>query len=811
MSASSRKPLLILLALVAAAPGCSREAAEDAHTTIRLVDLFKPENVSGAPTTARDLPKTEWRFDGAAQVPAPKEFAETRGVQAGANVQGLIIRDGHLTGRTTSDAPVLRIARTRDLESRDQFYAFEVRMRVSAGTNITIGLRGQAPLNLTDEAERLRGPLGNFSSPIVAGPEWRTYTLTSPAPVSMARAQQIVIRPTDAANATFEIESLRVITRTEHLASTPSGVGWQGMSDVFRESLVSRSPETLKFDLQLPERAWLDLAVGTIDDLPATFRVSVAGDGSSGERVLLDHTVTTPFRWERQPIDLGAFGGRRVQLSFSVVADAPGIPGFWGTPVIRTRSTAASTATPRGVILIQADTLRPDHLGLYGHKRDTAPFLSRLASSSAVFQNTYAQAGWTKVSTPSIMTSLYPSTHGVATIDDRLPASATTIAEVYHAAGYATLSLSSVVFTGQYTNLHQGFEELHELTSVADSGGPFSSKTSREYVDRASDWIERHRDTPFFVYLHVFDPHSPYEPRRPYAAMWADRSKREEHIKQREALRKVIANPFFKGRGMATREEMLKAGIDPAAYIAYDKDWYDSSIRGLDAELERFFERLRMSGLDENVAVVFLSDHGEEFHDHGRMWHGQSAYGEMVRVPLIVHWPGHITPRRLDEPVELIDVMPTLLDISGLASPDGIQGQSLMPLFEANGGNTPGTVAAANGWRHRPVIIEKRPEGERGFPNASEAFAIIDGQWKLIHNTVREPGRPEFELFDVAHDPFDQKNLADQHPDVVQRLAKAVEGFRSMAAAARLKPDSEATGNMTPEQLQRLRSLGYIR
>ena len=122
----------------------------------------------------------------------------------------------------------------------------------------------------------------------------------------------------------------------------------------------------------------------------------------------------------------------------------------------------------------------------------------------------------------------------------------------------------------------------------------------------------------------------------------------------------------------------------------------------------------------------------------------------------------------------------------------------------------PATIAA-NGWRRRPVIIEKRPEGERDFPNASEAVAIIDGQWKLIHNTIREPGRPEFELFDVARDPFDQNNVADQHPDVVQRLAKAVEGFRSMATAARLKPDSEATGNMTPEQLQRLRSLGYIR
>jgi arylsulfatase A-like enzyme len=810
-----KRSLLVLgLMATAAVPACNREAPEAGHGTIRLVDLFKPEVVSGgAPKSERELPRTEWRFDGPAPTPAPKEFADTRGVQAGPNVQGLAIREGRLTGKASGDVPVLRIARTRDLDSRDQFHSIEIRMRASAGSNLTATVRGPAALNLNDEVGRIRGPLGNFSTPIIAGQEFRTYTLTSPAPVNMSRAHQVLIRPTDAAGATFDIESIRIITRTEHLASMPSGVGWQGMSEVYRESLVSRSPETMKFDVPVPKNGWLDLAVGTVDDHPATFRVAVSGGGSgSGERVLLEHTVTTPYRWERQPVDLGEFGGRTVQLSLAVVGDANGIPGFWGTPVIRTRTTAANEA-PQGVILIQADTLRPDHLGLYGHKRDTAPFLSRLASEGAVFEHTYAQAGWTKVSTPSIMTSLYPTTHGVATINDRLPAGATTIAEVYRAAGYATLSLSSVLFSGQNTNLHQGFEELHELTSVADSAGPYTSKTAREYVDRASDWIERHRDEPFFIYLHVFDPHSPYEPRRPYDALWADQSKREEHIKQRESLRKVVKNQFMASRGMATREEMQQAGVDPAAYLAHDKDWYDSSIRGLDTELARLFERLRAAGLQDKTAIVFLADHGEEFQDHGRMWHGQSVYGEMMRVPLVIRWPGRLSARRVNDPVQLIDVMPTLLDISRLTHPEGLQGQSLMPLLTASSAGGAGTVSAADsGWRNRPVIMEKIPDGTaEEFPATIAATAIIDGQWKLIHNKAGAPDRPEYELFDVANDPLDQKNVADQNPEVVKRLAKAIEGFRTMAAAARLKPDAEATDKMTPEQLQRLRSLGYIK
>src|SRR6185503_5311688 len=146
-------------------------------------------------------------------------------------------------------------------------------------------------------------------------------------------------------------------------------------------------------------------------------------------------------------------------------------------------------------------------------------------------------------------------------------------------------------------------------------------------------------DTPFFVFLHLNDPHAPYEPRPPFNTMWADPARRDEHVRQRESLRKTIKDSSMAARGMATREEMLAAGIDPAAYIAYDLAWYDGSIRGLDTELGRLLERLRGLGIDRDVAIAFLSDHGEEFHEHGRMWHEHSAYGEMLHVPLIIRWP----------------------------------------------------------------------------------------------------------------------------------------------------------------------------
>jgi arylsulfatase A-like enzyme len=258
-------------------------------------------------------------------------------------------------------------------------------------------------------------------------------------------------------------------------------------------------------------------------------------------------------------------------------------------------------------------------------------------------------------------------------------------------------------------------------------------------------------------------------------------------------------------RGMATPEELKQAGIDAASYIRYSKDWYDGSIRGMDRELSRLVERLRDLRLAERSLIAFYADHGEEFHDHGRMWHGQGVYGEMVRVPLILWGPGRV-PKGIEvqEPVQLVDMMPTLLDLSGIAAPKEAQGLSLRPLLVGPG-------AKAQPWPRRPVYAEKQPMGATHFPNASEAYTIIEGDWKLIHNVKRAPETPEFELFDFYKDPLDQKNLAAENPEIVARLAKQLETWRRETKAARLQPDSEATKGMSKEQLEQLRSLGYVK
>jgi hypothetical protein len=498
-----------LIALFLTACG---SADAPAPVSIRLVDLYEQAAVEGTDIeTDRAIPRTEWKFDEAATIGADISFAATRGWQAGPGVTGLAIRGDHLAGRTTDGFPLLSVERTTEIDARDLVHSVEVRLKVSAGANLGVSYAGDDEVDFDKVLDGAKIFPWSTTVPIIAGDEMRTYTLKPSRPVTASGIRHLLLRPTDAGGSTFEIAWVRVVFRREYLANLPSGIGWHGLSEVYRETLVSRSPETIRLEVALPERPWLDLGIGTIENGPVTFRVGVSRGGRAliddaaaagahdagsadaaaaagkptgpapDDTLLLERTVTTPHRWEETPIDLSPWAGQTVTLSLSLRADEGGALGFWGSPAIRrlgatppvNASAAAPAAVPatrrsgppQGVILIWADTLRRDHLDLYGYPRPTAPRVARMAHEGALFTDTHVNGTWTKVSTTSLFTGMYPPTHGVTEFSDRLPAGATTLAEVYRDAGYATLSLSSILFTGKFTNLHQGFEQVHESTS----------------------------------------------------------------------------------------------------------------------------------------------------------------------------------------------------------------------------------------------------------------------------------------------------------------------------------------------------------
>ena len=348
-----------------------------------------------------------------------------------------------------------------------------------------------------------------------------------------------------------------------------------------------------------------------------------------------------------------------------------------------------------------------------------------------------------------------------------------------------------------------------------------SSKTAREYVDRVLPWIEAHRYEPFFVFLHVSDPHDPYRPHPPYDTRWAKSSRFEQHARDARRVREFIADPLLKSFGMPSRMELIKAGIDANAYLETERDWYDGSILGMDAEIGRLLESLRSLGIDKSTFVVFTSDHGEEFFEHGRMFHGQSTYGELNHVALILRRPGSIPANlRLPETVRTIDVMPTLLEMSGLKGPSSMQGRSLFPLLGKGGSESSGSglqasipIAGGEPWRDLPAFTEKAATREPVGgppPRDTESYSIVVDGWKLVHNTMRKPAAPEYELYDVRKDPLNLRDLSAANVEKVRELSQALQKWRSEALAARKKSTAKEAQAPSAEELERLRSLGYV-
>jgi arylsulfatase A-like enzyme len=359
------------------------------------------------------------------------------------------------------------------------------------------------------------------------------------------------------------------------------------------------------------------------------------------------------------------------------------------------------------------------------------------------------------------------------------------------------------------TNLHQGFEEMHEAGAFDRDG--FRTKTARSVVDHALNWLERHKDTPFFMYVHVTDPHSPFKPRPPYDTVYADAAKGPEHAKNWERLRGFIETDFMKNQEVATRAEVEKSGLDREQWLSYEKDYYDGSILGMDAEIGRIRESLQQLGLDRKVMFAFIADHGEEFQEHGRMFHGHTPYGDLGNVPLVLRWPGVIPgDTKISETVRSIDLMPTLLDISGLTIPESAQGQSLLPLIAAarNGTGNASEAAQKLGWEKRPAVTEKNKRGDSGL-DARESYALLLDGWKLVHNVQNAENSPEFELFNHHDDPLDLKNVAAEHPDIVEKLKTELAAWHKIVEDAKL-PEADSTAGLAEEEIKRLRTLGYI-
>ncbi len=239
--------MLTLATALSCGAACSRPTPPIAT---RLADAYRPELVAGRVAEPQPRPRTEWRFDGSGDAKAAAQ-----GWEAGPGAADVAVKDGVLLGRTTDDLPFLHLERKAGLDDRDTLHEVHVRLRVSAGSELGITYADSEKVDLAEAAKRTRDlPWRLLKTPILPG-EMRTYVMDArklPAPPASADLRHLLLVPTNVTGAAFEIESVRLVFRKEHLAEVPSGVSWQGLSGIYRETLVSRSPEAIRMTLELP-------------------------------------------------------------------------------------------------------------------------------------------------------------------------------------------------------------------------------------------------------------------------------------------------------------------------------------------------------------------------------------------------------------------------------------------------------------------------------------------------------------------------------------------------------------------------------
>lgn len=431
-------------------------------------------------------------------------------------------------------------------------------------------------------------------------------------------------------------------------------------------------------------------------------------------------------------------------------------------------ATATTYPRPTNVLLIVIDTLRADHVGVYGARRDTTPSLDRLAREGIRFDRAYATAPWTVPSIASILTGLYPSSHGAQGPRHSLAHEIDTVAEILRDRGFATTAIISHLIMAGTRHFDQGFETFD--SEEARLGDEYVSTAG--VTARAIAAIEGFAaaDRPFFLFVHYFDPHYRYmsHPEVPFAA---------------ESEGRV--------RGGQAIWELRR--MDPpltAAEVDFLRDLYDEEIYHTDAGIGRLLSAMDDLGLTDDTIVIVTADHGEEFLERGWLGHTRTLYEELIRVPLIMRFPGH-PPSVVDQPVSLVSIVPTTLDLLGLdLALFRFDGRSLLPQLGGNAG--PGELVRAE------VDYKEKVNA------AKVAFkkAILDGRWKLI----RDDTSGDIELYDLEADPGETNNIATSRADIVRQLMVRLDQESGSARAG----DGAVMRTLSPGEIEQLRILGYL-
>lgn len=484
---------------------------------------------------------------------------------------------------------------------------------------------------------------------------------------------------------------------------------------------------------------------------------------------------------------LPALGSVNAKIASAVAVAAAAGWIAWQTPTVANPvapflPTDAVGPGRLNVVLISLDSLRADHLGCYGYDRDTSPRVDRLASEGIRFENAIATSSWTLPTHLTMFTGRYQLSHGVVHDTITLSPAVPTLGQIMKSVGYSTAGFVSGPYVAGHYGYDRGMDTYVDLSAEYGHRREARSAIVAPAINElALPWIEEHRREPFFLFLHYFDIHYDFVPPPPYDTMF---------------------DPDYTGTMDGTdfiERKDVHRNMDPRD-LEHILALYDGEIRFTDDYVGQILDKLDEVGLREKTVVVLVSDHGDEFFEHGNKGHHRTVYQEVLRVPFIVRLPdGRHAGLVSDEPVSLVDVMPTILSAVGIRGPVDLEGLDAVALARGEVDARDAVYAEFYDKRGFNVQIARRTKTDKAIQH---------------FNRITHPKRAPLEYYRIDQDPEELEDLAPEAPPSLdaslERMGTWLDGrwavngeFQRQAAGAnRIEIDDET--------LERLKSLGYV-
>ncbi len=816
--------------LLPAACGDEAPASRAAADLVLLAERLGEASVTSAAAPEAALAARSWRFD----QPQPDWHVADVGDQAFAAVTTEALPDGlRMTLVAPEDGSSFMLAGGLALEldggPLNDWAGVVVRLRshdrlagVAVACNVDdrdslpdhwgffAGAAGMAPV-FND------GSIQDYSLPLRGGKpgdELRSVALFVGAP-----------RP-----AALDVLAVTLVPRGADFLDT-AGVRAVTRGGETRHTLFAHAPARLAWRLVVPAGGRLDLGLSCLPGDALTCRVTARrGDGEP--RVLAEDAVADPGTWLQRSVDLSEFAGAEIELALAVEGRAPGAVALWGAPVL----SGSARATRPNVIFYVIDGGGASQMSVYGSGRPTTPFLQELATAGVVFERAHSNSTWTQPSTASFMTSLQHSVLGGlrrGVHSTPVPRDAVTFAEHMHRGGWQTAVFSSNPNAGRVIGLQRGVDVM---VDDAEPDGPHS--TSSELLHELySRWRDDYPGGPCWVHFQTIDVHEPNEPVPPFAGRFVPPELRSLADEWEGRMWQAGGHLFGTTSIAAFYDQALElAGVERHAFYDARRGLYDETMAHQDGGLRALVERLKADGEWENTLLVVGADHGHPagtFSRWGRgliepkpeEWQGALFDPYASRVPLLFVWPARIAGgRRVAEPVSMIDVLPTVLELCGLPPAEVSQGRSLAPLLLGRAAQLPpvildevrvdeatgellGNIEVVDGRWGASLEVGPQPPGSD--PARGRHAVPAGGRWGAVHPWFPEP--PRLLLYDLERDPFVTRAVNDEHPELVDRYRKLLEERWEAHRALAQRFGEAGAEALGPEQLEQLRELGYIR